>query len=75
MNNPETKTYDITLSAGDYDVEVSLASEQESFGEFASDMSYSITLISDSSVLDSYDFGIEGNVPESGNYTSGFSVS
>tara|TARA_Y100000389_G_scaffold150436_1_gene150007 strand:- start:148 stop:792 length:645 start_codon:yes stop_codon:yes gene_type:complete len=70
----ETKTFDITLSAGEYTVEVSLASGQSSFGEFASDMSYSITLISNSSVLDSYDFGSEG-VPESGNYTSSFTVS
>ena len=71
---PETITFDITLSAGEYSVEVSLASGQSSFGDYASDMSYSITLISDSSVLDSYDFGSEG-VPESGNYTSSFSVS
>jgi len=70
----ETQTFDITLSAGNYDVEVSLASGQSSFGEYASDMSYSISLISDNSVLDSYDFGSEG-VPESGNYTSTFSVS
>ena len=70
----ETLTFDITLSAGDYSVEVSLASGQSSFGEYASDMSYSITLISNSSVLDSYDFGSEG-VPESGNYTSSFTVS
>ena len=70
----ETLTFDITLSAGDYSVEVSLASGQSSFGEYAFDMSYSITLISDSSVLDSYDFGSEG-VPESGNYTSSFTVS
>jgi hypothetical protein len=71
---PETIIYDITLPTGNYNVEVSLASGQSSFGEFAFDMSYSITLISDSSVLDSYDFGSEG-VPESGNYTSSFSIS
>ena len=39
---------------------------------FASIMSYSITLISDSSLLDSYDFGIKEIVTESGNYTSSF---
>ena len=71
----ETITFDITLSAGEYSVEVSLASGQSSFGEFASDKSYSITLISNSSVLDSYDFGVEGNIPESGNYTSSFTIS
>ena len=71
----ETKTFDITLSAGEYEVEVSLASGQSSFGEFASDMSYSISLISNSSVLDSYDFGLEGNIPLEGNYTSSFTVS
>ena len=71
----ETHTFDITLSPGNYSVEVTLAPGQESFGDFAFDMSYSITLISDNSVLDSYDFSIEENVPESGSHSSGFSIS
>jgi len=74
VEESETKTFDITLSAGEYEVEVSLASGQSWFGVFASDMSYSITLISNSSVLDSYDFGLEGNIPLEGNYTSIFTV-
>ena len=71
---PETITFDITLSAGEYDVEVTLAPGQEEFGEFAPDKSYSITLISDSSVLDSHDFSLEGAVPLEGSHISSINI-